>query len=189
MTLQKSASFATALTAAFVVVLSWTPAARQARPDGPKSSVPTVSLAGLREMLPVLEGWTQTRVNAERVDREAECTYAFAEGVYVNGEMKIRVTVADTARTPDAVMALASLTRMFPDGYVGTVPPSTSIQRLTYRTFPAATMWDAVKGEGEFTVLVGGRFVAKAETPHADSLDTLRAAIDKIDLTQFDTLK
>ena len=190
MTLHTSASISSALTGALIVFSFGTPAARQAKPDATaKVTVATVSPAALRGMLPALDGWTQTRVTAERVDREQECTYAFAEAVYVNGEMKIRVTLADTAKTPDAVMALASLTKTLPDGYTGTVPPATSVERLSYQTFPAATMWDAAKGEGEFTVLVGGRFVAKAEAVHADSLGTLRAVLDRVDLKQFDALK
>lgn len=191
MTLHRTSSLSSGLVAVLVIGLTWSLSAQQSRPGAPaaQSTVPTVSPAALRTMLPALDGWTSTRVTAERMDRDAECTYAFAEGVYVNGDAKIRVTVADTAMTPDALMALASLVKTLPEGYTGTVPPTTSVERLTYKAFPAAAMWDSGKGEGEFTVLVNGRFVAKAEAVRADSLQTLRTALDSIDLTQFASLK
>jgi hypothetical protein len=54
---------------------------------------------------------------------------------------------------------------------------------------PAAYRWDAEKREGEYTVVINGRFVAKVEATKADSLETLRAIIDQIDMKKLGDLK
>jgi hypothetical protein len=46
---------------------------------------------------------------------------------------------------------------------------------------PAATLWTGAKRDGDFTVVVADRFVAKIEGTPADSLDALRTAMDQID--------
>jgi hypothetical protein len=46
-------------------------------------------------------------------------------------------------------------------------------------------MWNNAKGEAEFTVVVGDRFVAKVEGTRVDGLDTLRGVLDKIDLKKL----
>jgi hypothetical protein len=49
-------------------------------------------------------------------------------------------------------------------------------------------MWNSAKGEAEFTVVVGDRFVVKIEGTRVDGLDTLRGVLDKIDLKKFTEL-
>jgi hypothetical protein len=76
-----------------------------------------------------------------------------------------------------------------PEDYVGTVPPATTVARVTVQGMPAASRWDDKDKEGEFTVLVGGRFVAKAEGAKVTDLATLRGIVELVDLKRLGELK
>ncbi len=159
-------------------------AAPTAWQEQPKKVVPVVAPAALEALLPgALEGWTKARSTSNRVIDG--CEYAFADAVYTNGDARLRVTVADTGFDADALMAVATIVVSFPAGHTEKIPPDTIISRITYRDYPAATMWSSAEGEAEFTIVVGDRFVVKVEGTHADGLDTLRGVLDKIDLKKF----
>ena len=147
--------------------------------------VPTVAPAMLEPFLPaVFDGWSKIRSASNRVDDG--CAYAFAETVYMNRVSdKLRVTVADTGFDADALSTVATIVMSFPAGHTEKIPPDSIISRITYRDWPAATMWNGAKREAEFTVVVGGRFVAKVEGTPAENLDTLREVLDKIDLKKL----
>jgi hypothetical protein len=103
--------------------------------------------------------------------------------------MKVRVTLADTAQNEESLGLMATLVVSFPDDYSGEVPPATSIARLSLNGTPAGSRWDSQAGEGEFVALVGRRFVAKAEGTKVDSIATLRAIVELIDLKKLGELK
>ena len=167
-----------------LIVAAASPAAWQ---DPPKKVVPVVAPAALEPLLPAsLEGWTKGRSTSNRVTDG--CTYAFANTVYTNGDAKLRVTVADTGFDADALMTVATIVLSFPAGHTERIPPDTIISRITYRDYPAATLWNSAKGEAEFTVVVGDRFVVEVEGTRVDGLDTLRGVLDKIDLKKFTEL-
>jgi hypothetical protein len=167
-----------------LIVAAASPTAWQ---DQPKKVVPVVAPAALEPLLPAsLEGWTKTRSTSNRVTDG--CEYAFADTVYTNGDAKLRVTVADTGFDAGALMTVATIVLSFPAGHTETIPPDTIINRISYRDYPAATMWNSAKGEAEFTVVVGDRFVVKIEGTRVDGLDTLRGVLDKIDLKKFTEL-
>ena len=167
-----------------LIVAAASPTAWQ---DQPKKVVPVVAPAALEPLLPMsLEGWTKARSSSNRVTDG--CAYTFADTVYTNGDAKLRVTVADTGFDADALMTVATIVLSFPAGHTEKIPPDTIISRITYRDFPAATMWNSAKGEAEFTVVVGDRFVVKVEGTRVDGLDTLRGVLDKIDLKKITDL-
>ena len=83
--------------------------------------------------------------------------------MYTNGDAKLRVTVADTGFDTDALITVATIVLSFPARHTEKIPPDTVISRITYRDYPAATMWNNAKGGAEFTVVVGDRFVVKVE--------------------------
>jgi hypothetical protein len=164
-----------------LIVASAAPTAWQ---DQPKRVVPVVAPAALEPLVPAaIEGWTKVRSTSNRVSDG--CVYAFADTVYANGDAKLRVTVADTGFDADALATVATIVMSFPAGHTEKIPPDTVISRITYRDNPAATMWNNAKGEAEFTVVVGDRFVAKVEGTRVDGLDTLRGVLDKIDLKKL----
>jgi hypothetical protein len=173
------------LMAASTLVLMAAPQDQVAKPR----VVPTVAAAVLQPMLPVLEDWTQDRVRADRVEISDLCSYVFASARYTKGEMTVIVTLADTGFGGEGVMTLASMVVGLPDGYSGKAGPDTTIKRLLFKAAPAAERWDSAAKEGEFVVLLGGRFVAKAEGSHLDNAETLRAVLDQVDLKKLGELK
>jgi hypothetical protein len=170
--------------AATVLVTAQTP---QSVP-GPEKPVTLVAVSALEPLLPAPVDWLKIRSGTNRVELSPGCDYAFAEGVFMNEAMKVRITVADTGLHPESLAVFASLVVTFPDGYEGKIPPATTITRLQFKDAPAAARWDAGQNDGEFVVLLRGRFVAKAEGT-VDSLDTLKALVGQIDFTRLSALK
>jgi hypothetical protein len=170
----------------FFLLIAWAanPTALQ---DQTRKVVPVVAPAALESLLPgALEGWTKGASTSYRVTDG--CLYAFADSVFRKGDEKLRVTVADTGFDADALMTVATIVQSFPAGHTETIPPDTAISRITYRDWPAATMWTASKHEGEFTVVVDNRFVAKVEGTSTGGLDMLRGVLDRIDLKKLAAL-
>ncbi len=178
------ASTLTALAAATTITIG-----AQTGPPGQTPAAKFVTSAVLLPLLPAPPGWTRTRTGGSEVVVSDSCGYSFADATYTNGDMKVRVTLADTAQNVESLGLLATLVVSFPADYTGEVPPATSIARLTLNGAPAGSRWDAEAREGEFVALVGHRFVAKAEGTKLDSLATLRAIIELLDLKKLGELK
>jgi len=156
----------------------------QAKQDPAKKSVTLVDPTALEPFVPTtVDGWTKIRATSNRV--ADSCAWVYADVVFMNGENKLKVTVADTGFDVDALAILATIVTSFPAGHTETIPPDTVISRITYRDSPAATMWNATKRGAEFTVVVGDRFVVSVEGSAVDGLDTVRAVLDKIDLKKL----
>ena len=179
-----------ATVATVATIMAITHAATPA-PEGGQSPpiVPIVAVTVLKPLLPAPAGWTKGSIEADRAVLSDTCSYTFAYAIYTKDTTSVRVTVADTGSDPGSLAVLATMVVTFPDDYVGQIPPATTVTRLMFKGSPAATLWDSAKSEGELTVVVGGRFVAKAEGSRLDSLDTLRAIVDQIDLKALSALK
>jgi hypothetical protein len=181
-------TFATTFTTLAAVVVNGTIAAQTA-PQGIPRTEKLVPTASLEPLLPAPEGWTRTRAGGDRVTVSESCGYSFADATYMKDGMKVRLTLADTGRNDEALGVLATMVISLPENYVGTVPPATTVARLTVHGMPAASRWDDKDKEGEFTVLVGGRFVAKAEGTKVTDLATLRGIVELVDLKKLGELK
>ena len=160
------------------------PAAAPA-PKGPA----VVSVATLQTLVPAIDGWTRAPLAGSVVPISEESGYSFAEGDYTNGAMKVKLTIGDTVGVDDCLLALAAMVTVLPAGYSEKLPPATSISRFEFSGAQAASKWNSEKLEGEFSVVVNGRFVVKAEGTKLDSIDTLRAIVSKIDLAKLGALK
>ena len=178
-----------AMAAAIVLATSNFPAHAQSVPQNPQPPVALVAAAALEPLLPAPAGWTRTKSGGDRVVVSDACNYTFADAVFLKDGTKVRVTVADTGRNEESLGLLATMIASLPEGYTGTVPPATTVARLMFNGTPAASRWDAEQNEGEFVVLVGGRFVVKAESTRVDGLATLRAMVELVDLKKLGELK
>lgn len=161
-----------------------TPAAKAVPPAGT-----TVQPASMQKLLPSPAGWTRGVVKAERAALSETTSYTFAYALYTNDPMKVRVTIADTGSDKGALAALATMIMTFPDNHVGRIPPATTIKRSVYKGSSAAELWDANSSDGEFTVVVGGRFVVKAEGTKLSDAAIPRTIVDSIDLQALAGLK
>ena len=143
----------------------------------------------LEPLLPAPEGWTRAKAGSNSVVVSESCDYSFADATYLKDGMKVRVTLADTGFNAQALGLLATMVVSLPDGYTGEVPPATTVARVNVNGLPAASRWDAKDREGEFTMLVAGRFVVKAEGTKVDALATLRAIVELVDVKKVGALK
>ena len=149
-----------------------------------------VSPAVLEKLLPSApEGWTRLGARLNQVNISDECSYTSASATYTNGELRVKLMLADTGSHAEGLTTLATSVVTLPDGHVGKIPPATTITRIKIDGSPAAEMWDADKLQGEITVVVNGRFVASVETSKADSLETLKAILAGVDLKALGALK
>ena len=154
-----------------------------------QAQVATVPVAALEQLLPAPDGWTKADGKADKVVISADCSHPVVTVSYLQGEMRAKITLADSGMHPDSLMALAPMLVMLPEGYSERIPPATTITRLQRDGAQVAERWDARKGDGEITMLVKGRFVVNAEGSHLDSLATLRTMLTAIDMTKLAELK
>jgi hypothetical protein len=153
------------------------------------TSIPTVTAAALEPFLPVPADWTRTVRGGDRVVLSDTCSYVFVDAIYTRGDAKIRLTLADTGGHEDGLNLVAMLVTSFPDDYSGDVPPATTIRRVTLNGLPAGFRWDGKALDGEFAVVVGKRFVARAEGWKIASADELRDLVTLIDFKKLGDLR
>lgn len=151
--------------------------------------LPVVTVEALQAMLPEAEGWKRGPLTGDVVRVSDDTGYSFAVGDFTNGTAKVHLTIGDTVGAGDCLMALAGMISVLPEGYSEQPAPATAITRFTYEGFQAASKWNAEKFTGEFSVLVAGRFVVKAEGEGVDALDTLREFVSKVDFKKLADLK
>jgi hypothetical protein len=149
----------------------------------------TVPAAALERLLPAPAGWTRAEVKTDQVVISADCSHPVAVASFTQGEMRVKITLADSATHSDSLTALAPMLVMLPEGYRERIPPATTVERLQRNGMQVAERWDERKGDGEITMLVKGRFVASAEGSHLDSLETLRGILAAVDLQKLAELK
>jgi len=162
-------------------------AASQSRPVNPLPTL--VPVTALQALLPSPPGWTRKSDKANQVSLSPTCDYTFATAVFEKDQMRIKMTLADSGRAPESLMALAAMVVSLPEDYSESVSPTSTIKRLRVADAPAAELWDGAKGEGEITVIVDGRFVATLEGFQVDSLETLRSILQQLDLKKVAALK
>jgi hypothetical protein len=179
------------LTALLVVcAVAASPAAvRSQQPTPPLARVVLAPVASLEKMLPAIDGWTRQRVNSDRIDLADNCAYTYADAMYVNGAMKARVTLADTGADPTALAVVATMVVTLADGYENFLDGRTMIRRFAFNGSPAASRWDTKALDGEFTVVLDHRFIAKAEGSGMENVDVLRALLAPVNLQALAALK
>jgi invasion protein IalB len=178
------------LAAAVAALIVTTPAAQSGSPAAQDSKVvPTVAVALLEGLLPQAEGWTKGVVHSNQITISSDCAYTYADAVYTKGEMRVRVTVADSGFDSGALTVLVPMVVSLPEGYSGKIPPATTVDRLMFEGSPAAARWDGEKGDADFEVLVGRRFAARGEGTQVTGIDMARELVAKIDLKRLAALK
>ena len=150
--------------------------------------VAPVTAAALQKLLPTVEGWTNGVARADVIEISPGAKYSIATVTITKDDLRVRITLADTGFSPDSLTALATMVVTMPDDYSGQVG-TLAIKRLLIGGAPAVEAWDAQKNAGEVAVVVGGRFVAALEALKIDSVATLRAMLEKIDLKALAALK
>src|SRR5689334_10004707 len=114
---------------AVIAVVAFSPVAARVSQTavGAKVLQPLAS-AQLEKLLLAPVGWTKGLALSERGAVTADCWYTFTYVTYLNGVMKVRLTIADTGFDEGAIGALANMVMMFPDDHVGIIPPATTVK-------------------------------------------------------------
>ena len=154
----------------------------------PPASAGFIAPAALQNVLPVIEGWTRGEPRAAEVDYP-DCRYTFATALYTKDETRLKVTVADTDSSSNALAALATMVVTLPDDYSQKIPPATTIQRFQIAGSPAAELWDAEKLRGEVVLVLANRFVVEVQTQKADAPESMRAVLAAVDLKALAALR
>ena len=147
-----------------------------------------VPAAALEKLLPVVDGWTGTPPRTDLVVMSPDVTYSSASTTLVKDAVRVKITLSDTGGAADTLSALAMVVVSMPEDFSESVSGST-VKRMQIGGSPASEIWDGQKSSGEITVVVARRFVAAVESSKIDSLATLRAILDKIDLKSLGELK
>jgi hypothetical protein len=163
-------------------------AATIARAQTQNKPVPPVAAAELQKLLPAIDGWTSGVARADQVELSPEAKYSFASVTLTKGDFRLKLQLADSGFHPDILLVIATMVATMPEGYSGEVSGAT-IKRTVMAGSPSAESWYAEKSTGEITVVVGGRFVASIEASKADSLETLRGILAKVDFKALAALK
>jgi len=148
-----------------------------------------VAPAALGRLLPAPDGWSKGEIKPNQVNDASGCNYTVASVVYTKGDLRLRITIADTGAHTDSLMALAPMIATLPEDFEGKVPPATLLKRMKIDGSPASEMWDAEKMTGEVTVLLGGRFVVSVDAQKADSPELLRTMLALVDVKALASLK
>jgi hypothetical protein len=147
-----------------------------------------VTPAALQNLLPVIEGWSRGELRATEIENP-DCRYTFATASYTKDDMRLKVTLADTESSSNALAALAAMVVTLPDDYNQKIRPATTIQRLQIADSPAAELWDAEKMRGEVILVLANRFVVEVQAQKADAPETMRAVLASVDLKALAALR
>jgi len=188
MTRSTSRSFVPLFLGVLILLFAASTAAAQTGQPVSKG-VRLVTPAVLAKLLPTPNGWTRGEVRSGQIDISPECVYTTASVPLTQGEMRVKITLADTGSHADVLIALATLVVTLPEDCVQEVPPATTIKRIKVDGQPTAEMWDAAKMSGEITVVINDRFVVAIEAQKAQNLDALRAVLAGVDLKALGALK
>jgi hypothetical protein len=168
-------------------VMTFVSLAALTRSDQEKA-VPPVAAAALQKLLPSIDGWTSGVARADLVEISPSAKYSYTNVTFTKADVRVKLTLADTGFSSDSLTALAAMVVTMPEDYAGQVG-ALAIKRMQIGGSPAVEAWDAQKTAGEISVVVGGRFVATVEASKVDSVATLRAILDKVDLKALAALK
>jgi hypothetical protein len=157
--------------------------------DAPARKIDTALIADLETFLPAPDGWTRKRGDSGFIPLSETTGYSYAAVVLTREAAELRITVADSGGTDDALMALATMVVLLPEGHDERLEPDTRIRRLAVGGFPAAERWDAAKHEGDFVILLNKRFVVSGDGKGLESLAILTTVLQQIDLTKLATLR
>ena len=163
--------------------------AAQAPASPPVKPAPMVAAAALQQQFPDIAGWTREAVGSDHVAISDGCGYVFVSARYKKDDVSVLLTLADSGAASDSLTSLAPMVVLLPPGYSESIAPATSVKRFELGGQPAASRYDARAREAELTVLIGGRFVAKAEANNVAGLEPLVAILENVNFGKVSALK
>lgn len=153
----------------------------QTGPDG--KPITSVDFEKLVALLPAPSGWDQGKPEGKQTSGPIAVSVADAQ--YTKGTTRAHVTITDSAlsqlfMTPFTMMMSMNYQERSTSGYKKSV---------LYGTQPAIEDWNSDTKHGEITIIVNKRFVVQVTGDGLDSMDTLKAIANSVDLTKLATLQ
>ena len=137
----------------------------------------------LQALLPPLPGWTRGDVQGETVVEDTPISRV--QVAYDKGESSLSFEIMDTARNKDL---LAEIRPMIKPGYSEKRRDGYT-KATTVGRFPGVEEWTPEAKNGYVSVLLGERFVLKVTGSYVPNVDTIRKAVEAVDLEKLAGLK
>jgi len=146
-------------------------------------AVEPVAFQTLQTALPEVAGWEMQKPKGERMTMPM--AFSQSETTYRNGEQRVKLSIIDTALAalvlgPYRMMAAAGYSRESSDGYE---------KATTFNGHAAVEKWQPERKDGEFTVIVGDRFVVHLQGTNVSDIKTLHDFAGKVDLGKVAAMK
>jgi hypothetical protein len=148
-----------------------------------QSQAKPVDFELLKALLPEMSGWTRTRPRGEQIKTPFAISNAKAH--YTMGASTMDIEITDSALNqmifaPFAMFMASGYEERSDDGYkkAGTIAGS-----------PGFESWEKDANRGEVTVIVANRFVVQAKGRRVPSVDSVKKAVETIDLAKLARLK
>lgn len=151
--------------------------AAQTGPDG--KPITSVDFEKLVDLLPAPAGWDRGKPDGHQTS--APVAVSTAEAQYTKGTSRAQVTITDSALSqmfmmPFTMMMSMNYSERSTSGYK---------KSAAYGGQPGLEDWNSDSKHGEITVVVNKRFVVQVTGDGLDSMDTLKAVANSIDLTKL----
>jgi hypothetical protein len=132
---------------------------------------------------PEVSGWEMAKPRGEKMSMPMP--FSKSETTYRNGEQRIDLEITDTAQSamvlgPFRMMVATGYSRETSDGYE---------KSTTFSGHPAVEKWNPERKRGEFTIVVGDRFVVNLDGRNVNDIAALRDFAGKIDLGKVAAMK
>jgi hypothetical protein len=151
--------------------------------QGMQANATVVDFEKLEALLPEYAGWEKSDAKGSQVSMGFKVSQA--EARYTKGDSTIRLQIQDIAL---AQAMLAPLSIWMAAGY-NERSSSGYKKAVTVAGHPGFEEWDKGSKHGAFTVVVGNRFIVKADADEVDNTDPARKLIESIDIAKLATLK
>ena len=147
------------------------------------SDAKVVNFEALKELLPEVDGWTQSDARGEEVTMPMAFSQARAQ--YTRGDERVELENMDSAMNQ---LLLAPLSMFLSSGY--SERSDSGFKRgATIGGSPGMEDWNNDSKRGEVTAVVGKRFIVRAEGTGVSDLAPVRQVVEAVDLAKLATLK
>lgn len=148
-----------------------------------KGAAKVVSHVKIQALLPQMPGWSRGEVHGETVNDDPPIARVHVS--YEKAESQLAFEIMDTVMNKDLLSEMREKTK---PGY--SEKSSLGFTRATtVKGFPAVEEWTPEAKNGYVSVLVAERFTVAVTGSFVANLDTIRRAVEAIDLQKIAELK
>jgi hypothetical protein len=142
-----------------------------------------VDFEQLKAALPEINGWTMSDARGEQVNMPVAISRA--EARYSRDQSRVELEIVDTALSQ---LLLAPMSMFLASGY--SERSDDGFKRAAkIAGQPGMEDWNSQTRRGEVTAVVENRFIVKATGHQVDNIETVRGAVEAVDLAKLASLK